>query len=580
MPEKSVREMSKWERRRYSLAARTFHAVTAMAIVLSVVAILISGWMYYRTVTNQYIQNAYNISAEASSILRETTDAADSVEKVMSKYYAMSQEDLDGQDTAAYQDKFRFLRFDENYQQILSVLKFLKMNNNVEDVYLLALDRERQRAVYVADPEERSDLRCPPGRWVTLKEDYMEVFSPKKGDYIPRFTTNNQYGWMCTSGVPVRDKGGNTVGYILTDISVIGLIRSILLYLLQFALLLALLAFVLSYFFVCHFKKTLVAPINLIAEAAETYVKDRRRGAEVSDHFSRQVLNIKTGDEVENLSLVMADMEKDLNEFEDNLTRAVAEKERVSTELNMATQIQEGMLPNIYPAFPERHEFDIYATMEPAREVGGDFYDFFLVDDDHLGMVMADVSGKGVPAALFMMASKIILANNAMMGKSPAQILADTNAAICSNNRMEMFVTVWLGILEISTGKLTAANAGHEFPVLRRAGGGFELYKDKHGFVIGGLEGMKYQEYEIQLSPGDKVFVYTDGVPEATDGENRMFGTDRMLDALNASLESPPEAVLHAVHQAVNEFVQEAPQFDDLTMLCMEYLGPNPGENP
>ena len=166
---------------------------------------------------------------------------------------------------------------------------------------------------------------------------------------------------------------------------------------------------------------------------------------------------------------------------------------RIETELNLATRLQADMLPNIFPAFPERSEFDIFATMDPAKEVGGDFYDFFLIDDDHLCMVMADVSGKGVPAALFMMAAKIILANNAMSGKSPAQILTDTNAAICSNNREEMFVTVWLGILEISTGKLTAANAGHEYPVIKRPDGTFELLKDKHGFVIGGMDGMKYK---------------------------------------------------------------------------------------
>ena len=200
------------------------------------------------------------------------------------------------------------------------------------------------------------------------------------------------------------------------------------------------------------------------------------------------------------------------------MTRVTAEKERIGTELALATRIQADMLPNIFPAFPDRTDFDIYATMDPAKEVGGDFYDFFLIDDDHLCMVMADVSGKGVPAALFMMASKIILRNNAMMGKSPAKILGPTNA-ICSNNQEEMFVTVWLGILEISTGKLTAANAGHEYPVMKRPDGRFELLKDKHGFVVGGMEGVKYKDYELQLEPGAKLFLYTDGVPEATDAQ-------------------------------------------------------------
>ncbi len=252
--------------------------------------------------------------------------------------------------------------------------------------------------------------------------------------------------------------------------------------------------------------------------------------------------------------------------------REEVEKQRITTELTMANQIQASMLPHIFPPFPDRCEFDIYATMDPAKEVGGDFYDFFLIDDDHLGMVMADVSGKGIPAALFMMISKVILQSCAMLGQSAGEILNRTNEAICSDNQVDMFVTVWVGILEISTGRITAANAGHEYPVLKQ-GDSFKLLKDKHGFVIGGMEGMRYKEYEIQLAPGDKLFLYTDGVPEATDAENQMFGTERMLAALNEAPEAAPQKILENVRSAVDGFVREAEQFDDLTMLCMEYRG-------
>ena len=251
---------------------------------------------------------------------------------------------------------------------------------------------------------------------------------------------------------------------------------------------------------------------------------------------------------------------------------------RIESELELATNIQADMLPNIFPAFPDRDDFDIYASMEPAKEVGGDFYDFFLIDDDHLCMIIADVSGKGIPAALFMMASKIILANNAMIGKTPAQILTDTNAAICSNNREEMFVTVWLGILEISTGKLTAANAGHEYPVIKHGNGYFDFFKDKHGFVIGGMDGVRYKEYELTLEPGSKLFLYTDGVPEATDSEGLMFGAERMLETLNSDVNITPEQTLKIVRSAVDDFVKDAEQFDDLTMLCLEYKGLIPND--
>ena len=246
------------------------------------------------------------------------------------------------------------------------------------------------------------------------------------------------------------------------------------------------------------------------------------------------------------------------------------------TELAMATEIQAAMLPSIFPAFPSREEFDLHASMDPAKEVGGDFYDFFLVDDDHLCMVMADVSGKGVPAALFMMASKIILQSCAMLGGSPAEILTKTNQAICSNNQEEMFVTVWIGILELSTGKLTAANAGHEYPVFCRSGNTYELFRDRHGLVIGAMSGAKYKEYEIQLKKGDLLFVYTDGVPEATNADQELFGTERMLKALNTQPDAAPTQILKNVRAAVDAFVQNAEQFDDLTMLCMKYHGPQP----
>ncbi len=248
------------------------------------------------------------------------------------------------------------------------------------------------------------------------------------------------------------------------------------------------------------------------------------------------------------------------------------EKERISNELDMANKIQKSMLPNEFPPYPDRKEFDIYASMDPAKEVGGDFYDFYMIDDDHLCLVIADVSGKGIPAALFMMMSKIILQSCAILGKSAGEILALTNEAICSNNQMDMFVTVWLGILEISTGKITAANAGHEYPAIMRDGI-FTLLKDKHGLAVGGMEGMEYREYEIQLKPGDKIFVYTDGVPEATDAANELFKTDRMLAALNIDPKAEPKRILRTVRQEVNKFVKDAEQFDDLTMLCMEYKG-------
>ena len=296
------------------------------------------------------------------------------------------------------------------------------------------------------------------------------------------------------------------------------------------------------------------------------------------DHVFEMEDAYRTDDEIEILAESFAMLSKRTRDYITQITQITAEKERIGTELALATRIQADMLPNIFPAFPERPEFDIYATMTPAKEVGGDFYDFFLIDDDHLGLVMADVSGKGVPAALFMMISKILVQNYAMTGRGPAEVLQAVNEQICSNNREEMFVTVWFGILDTRTGKIVAANAGHEYPALMPAGGRFELVKDKHGFVIGGMDGMRYKEYELELKPGAKLFLYTDGVPEATDANQELFGTDRMLAVLNVDAAAVPKEVLKQVRSAVDGFVKDAEQFDDLTMLCLEYRGGDTNE--
>lgn len=277
-----------------------------------------------------------------------------------------------------------------------------------------------------------------------------------------------------------------------------------------------------------------------------------------------------TGDETQLLALSFQSLTERIKEYISEVQAITAEKERIGAELSVATQIQADMLPCIFPAFPERTEFDIYASMTPAKEVGGDFYDFFLLDDDHLAMVIADVSGKGVPAALFMVISKTLIKNQAQIYSSPKEILEKVNNLLCANNREGMFVTVWLGIMEISTGKVMAANAGHEYPAVRKADGMFELLKDKHGMVAGVMQDMKYTEYEMEIEEGGCLFVYTDGVPEATNAQNQLFGTDRMVAALNREPSAPPEQLLINVKGAVDEFVGEAPQFDDLTMLAME----------
>ena len=319
--------------------------------------------------------------------------------------------------------------------------------------------------------------------------------------------------------------------------------------------------------------RLIISPLKSVQENIRDY-----RETKDSETVIANLKEINSKNEIGDLKNDVIELAEEIDDYVAKIESISAEKHRIESELDMAKRIQLSMMPSVFPPYPDRNEFEIYASVEPAREVGGDFYDFFLIDKDHLCMVMADVSGKGVPAALFMMGSKIVIKNSAMLMNSPAKILTRANESICENNEQDMFLTVWLGILELSTGKLVAANAGHEYPALMRAGEKFEIIKSKHGFVIGGFEDAIYMDYELQLEPGDKLFLYTDGLPEATNGDNEMLGIDGMLDALNENCESHPKVILNGVKNAVDGFVKEAEQFDDLTMMCIEYKGGSESE--
>ena len=310
-------------------------------------------------------------------------------------------------------------------------------------------------------------------------------------------------------------------------------------------------------------------------QALNQLTASTKAGAQLCDDvFLDFSFERKENDEIYVLANAFQTMTVRMKNYIEEVKTITAEKERIGAELNVATQIQADMLPRIFPPFPERKEFDLYATMDPAKEVGGDFYDFFLVDDDHLALVMADVSGKGVPAALFMVIAKTLIKNHSQMGNgSPAQILMDVNDQLCEGNEAELFVTVWLAIIEISTGKGLAANAGHEHPAIKRADGNWELVVYRHSPAVATMEGIRFKEHEFELHPGDRLYVYTDGVAEATDANNELYGADRMIEALNKEPEAPPEKLLKNVRADIDAFVGEAPQFDDITMLGLAWYG-------
>ena len=381
-------------------------------------------------------------------------------------------------------------------------------------------------------------------------------------------TNNDEYGYLASAYVAILDSSNTPVALASVDVSMDMIdeqIRYFQITTLIIMVLVLILSDILYYFYI---RKILINPLGTLHRAVRGLMENKK---EALEDFK---VEVHTRDELQELADSFQYMVVELNEYIHNLNRITAEKERIGAELDVARHIQASMLPCVFPAFPERHEFDVYASMTPAKEVGGDFYDFFLVDDDHLALVMADVSGKGVPAALFMMISKTLIKSAAQNGLSPKAVLEKVNNQLCENNDAEMFVTVWLGILEMSTGKLKCANAGHEYPAIMREGGQYELFKDRHGFVLAGMEGSRYNEYELELHVGDRLFVYTDGVPEATDAENVLYGTERMLAALNEAKDLPCQELLDHIHKSVDQFVGQADQFDDITMLSFVYAGP------
>ena len=316
-----------------------------------------------------------------------------------------------------------------------------------------------------------------------------------------------------------------------------------------------------------YLNRKLLLPVQQITGEATRFARENVTAKE------KLTATIRGSDEIGQLAASIDQMEEQIVRYVDHLQEVTAERERISAELSIAKEIQENMLPRTFPPFPDKKSFSIYATMNPAKEVGGDFYDFFLIDENHLALVIADVSGKGIPAALFMAKAKSLIKNRSMTGDSPGEVMYFVNNQLCDGNKAEMFVTAWLAVLELSTGKGIAVNAGHEHPAIRRKDGAYELSIYRHSLALAAMEDVPFREHSFELHPGDSLFVYTDGVTEATDSRNVLFGTGRMLEALNHDPDAEPEELLQEMKASVDEFVGDAPQFDDMTMLSLKYRG-------
>ena len=461
---------------------------------------------------------------------------------------------------------------DEYYYEILDFLNSFRLNTNIQYYYVFVPFEDD--LVYIWDAnalkpgEAAEDVdSCELG----YREEYMEggkeatysIYKQNPPEEI-ELVDDDKYGYIASAYSPVFNSNGDPVAVVGVDVYMPDLqanMREFIVIVVATIMIVVLAAILLCFFFV---KRKIVNPINKIRDASRSMVENLENEESID-------VSVKTGNEIEELFDSFKEMYGDVKDYIKKLEGVTAEKERIGAELDVAKHIQASMLPCIFPAFPERKEIDIYATMEPAKEVGGDFYDFFMVDDTHLAIVMADVSGKGVPAALFMVIGKTLIKDHTTPGRDLGKVFTEVNQLLCESNSEELFITAFEGVLDLVTGEFVYVNAGHEMPFICKAGGDFEPYKIRAAFVLAGMEGMKYRAGSMTLEPRDKIFQYTDGVTEATNINNELYGMERLGAILNKVKAGTPHDILPAVKKDIDSFVGEADQFDDITMLCLEY---------
>lgn len=453
---------------------------------------------------------------------------------------------------------------DDYYYEILDFFNAFQANAEIQYFYVFVPFENDLVYIWDATLEEGA-------RELGYHEEYMEggqeatyaIYRQNPPEEI-EITDDDTYGYIASAYSPVFDSKGDPVAVVGVDMYMPDLqanMRDFLVVVIIAIVLLVLIAILLFFFFV---RQKIVAPIHTICNVSRSMVENLENDEAIQ-------ATVKTGNEIEELFDSFKQMYADVKDYIVKLSTVTAEKERIGAELDVARQIQASMLPCTFPAFPDRTEFDIYATMTPAKEVGGDFYDFFMVDERHLAIVMADVSGKGVPAALFMVIGKTLIKDHTTPGTDLGKVFSEVNNLLCEANSEGLFITAFEGVLDLVTGEFCFVNAGHEMPFISKAGGDFEPYKIRPGFVLAGMEGMKYRGGSMMLEPGDKLFQYTDGVTEAINDREELYGMERLGEVLNRAKGGTPNEVLPTVKQGLDEFVGEVDQFDDITMLCLEY---------
>lgn len=560
-----------------SLKLKTVLATLLAALLLMAAAAAISYQVYSGTIYGQYKTMTMNL-AKTEAVTVNAEDVAAVRDEVLRIYRKICKDnggvpnfaDFTEEQWEAYYKNYEDVPQMPEYQRTLQLLHEINDANDINSIYIGYMDVETYYGIYLVDGSVNAEA-CQVGTCDPFEESNAEQM--RKGDYdFPAYITNyEEYGWLCSAGAGIYDDNGEIVGTAMLDISMDEVVRNLHEFLFNLCLVLTIITVVICLVILFAINKTLLIPVKSLSQAAASFVSEKEKDSTEKVQSAISRLEIHTGDEIEELSDAIKTMEKEINDYIDHLTEITAEKERMGAELNIATQIQASMLPCIFPAFPDRKEFDIYATMTPAKEVGGDFYDFFMVDETHLAIVMADVSGKGVPAALFMVIGKTLIKDHTTPGRDLGEVFSTVNNLLCEANSEGLFITAFEGVLDLVTGEFCFVNAGHEMPFICKAGGSFAAYKIRPGFVLAGFEDMNYKAGSMTLDVGDLIFQYTDGVTEATNVENQLYGMERLEQVLNRVKDRTPSEILPEVKKDIDAFVGEAPQFDDITMLCVEY---------
>lgn len=556
-----------------SLKLKAVAVVLIFTLVLSVCVVTVSYRAYTNAFSSHYQRLATSITRSTATVVdkqavktlsREVKQVFDSICSRIGSVPDFEQ--FSDEDWQNYYAEFEHITEMQEYKDLLSLLSQLREDNDVVSLYLGYTDLETMKDLYLVDAS--SDQQCVPGDCDDIQQQHLEQI--KAGNYeFPVFITNyEEYGWLCSASSPIVDEDGTVIGVALVDISMNSIVQDRQHFLFTLIIITAALAVVMIFMIMFLMNRTMLQPINQLSKATSLFVSGKKENGAASEIA---MLDLKTGDEIEALAGSFKKMEEDLNVYITELTAVTSEKERISAELNVANHIQSSMLPCIFPAFPDRQEFDIYASMTPAKEVGGDFYDFFMVDDRHLAIVMADVSGKGVPAALFMVIAKTLIKDHTTPGCDLGNVFTQVNRLLCESNSEELFVTAFEGVLDLVTGTFNFVNAGHEIPYICKVGQTFEPYKIKAGFVLAGMEGMQYKGGSMVLDEGDKIFQYTDGVTEAVNAANVLYGSQRLCRVLNENRHKTPHEILEAIEKNIDEFSCDVDQFDDITMLCLEF---------